>query len=421
MKKTIKKLLFIFEILVCILLILIGLIGIYVKDGNIYRNLISDYSFASDLKGITIIEFKPCEEENSTENLNIDNYNESLKIMKKRLNFLETDEYSLDLDKTTGNIVLKVEDEYITDIESLLPMVANVQIKKIDDTILDYSDYSSLEAMYVSLEEGYTTYIDMKLKNTGLEKINKLFEEKKLSDEENSEETTESETLTLYFDEEEITEFEYEDIKIIGKKTLRITTKENLTTDSEIQSEINTNTVVSKMASFGKMPVKYEISANEYINSNNTELKYIVYIFIIISIIISIIYIVKYKCKGVIGIFSFLTIISVFLILIRLTNISISLNSFAGIAGLILLNSIILKNIITISNQDKYKISDIIKKSYLKSIDYIFVAIIILVIFSFSKMTIINTTGLLMFWGVFAIILGNIVFTVPMIHLGSKE
>ena len=66
---------------------------------------------------------------------------------------------------------------------------------------------------------------------------------------------------------EQIKEVTYDDI-VLNNKTLRIITAKELTSDSEINSELNINTIVTKLATIGKMPVEYNVeiglfSANE--------------------------------------------------------------------------------------------------------------------------------------------------------------
>ena len=133
-----KKLKLALMILICVLIILIGFVGIYVKTTNKYSNKIPNYELASDLKGMTVLELevddstntiyydsngKKVEKSevtdenkeqytseevkvNSDENLTQGNYEKTLKILEERLKFLQVNQYNLDLDKKTGKIVL---------------------------------------------------------------------------------------------------------------------------------------------------------------------------------------------------------------------------------------------------------------------------------------------------------------------------
>ena len=51
----------------------------------------------------------------------------------------------------------------------------------------------------------------------------------------------------------------------------------------------------------------------------------------------------------------------------------------------------------------------------------IVIMLIVLVILAFSSMTVINTTGLLMFWGWIVTVFGNLIFTVPMLSIVTNK
>lgn len=447
--KTIKLILI---VLICICIILVGFFGIYVKQNNSYQNSLPKYALASDLKGSTTLEFEVNsgtekiyydkdgkkvdstaitdenkadyrEEEvaiNATENLTVDNYKKVVEIMKERLKFLQTDQYRLDLDEKTGKIILTFEDEYPSDIKSILPMEGKLELidSNSNEQILNDNDFLSSEASYASVDEGYTTYISLKLKASGIEKVNGLDKYRTTTNSETGETTTNK--FKIMFDNDQIAEVSYDDLVLTGK-TLRLTTNSKLTSNSSINSEMNTNSVVSKLATIGKMPVVYKLSAEEYVQSD--AVSYINYIIITISticVVIAVYFVIRYKLNGLLAVLAFAANCSLFLILIRLTKIPVSLNGFAGMVGLILLNTILVNNLLKeIQNKDK-SFTENIKQGYLNTIDVIIVALIIFVVFSFSAMTVISSMGLLVFWGWLIVVLGNLLLTVPLLWAANK-
>lgn len=451
MKNNRKTMKLILMILICIFIILVGFVGIYVKKDNSYKNKLPKYIFASDLKGSTTLEFevnnetekvyydkdgkkvdsntvtdenkndykeetKPINEE---ESLTTNNYKKVVEIMKKRLQFLKADQYRVDLDEKSGKIILTFEDEYPSDIKSILPMEGRLELidSNTNELILDYADFSSAEATYASVEEGYTTYINLKLKSSGIEKVNN-FDKYKTTTSENGETTVNK--LKIMFDADQIAEISYDDLLLTGKK-LRLTTNSKITSNSTINSEMNTNTVVSKLATMGKMPVVYKLTAEEYIQSNIINyINYIIIALVAICVVISIYFIIRYKLSGLLSTVSFAANSSLFLILIRLTKIPISLNGFAGIVILILLNTILLNNLLKNMKEKDNNFSENVKKAYLKTINILVVTLIIFVVFSFSSMTVISSMGLLVFWGWLAVVLGNLLLTVPMLWAVNK-
>ena len=457
--KSCKKLKLTLMILICVLIILIGIVGIYQKKGNSYKDVMPKYNLSSDLEGSTVLEFevdkgtntiyldKDGKEVDSSEvteknekdytkkevlvneeeSLNLDNYKKVVKIMKERLKFLRADQYRIDLDEKTGKIVLTYSDDYPEDIKSILPMEAKMELIDVntEEIILDYNDFVSAEATYAALDPmaetpSYAIYINLKLNDSGIEKINNIDKYKTTNNEESEEKET-TNSFKVMFDTDEIAEVSYDDILLVNNKILRICTDNNLTTDSAINSALNTNTIVSKLATMGRMPVIYNIEAEEYIKSNAVNyIDYIIIGMIAICAVISIYFVIKYKSKGILAVIAFVANISLFLILIRLTNIQISLNGLAGILGLIVLNTILVNNMLKAIKEEK-TFSENIKNAYLRTIDAFVAVLIIFAVFAFSSMAVINSMGLLVFWGWLVILLGNLMLTVPMLAIVDKK
>ena len=459
MKLKVKEILsLVFIILISLLIILVGFFGIYKKDANKYVNLIPDYKLSSDLKGSKVLELdisddvdtvyydkdgnkvdsseltdenedKYTKEEvdvNKEENLTIENYKKTLEIFKERLKFLQVDQYRIDLDEETGKMILTFEDDYPEDVESILPMEGRLELvdSNTSDVILDYASIKSAGTNYAQTENGYTVYLEIKLTDEGLNKINDI-DKYKTSVEKNddSEETTETTNkFKIEFDSDEIEEVSYNDYITIGN-TLRIILLENSTNTSTVNSKLNTATVVSKLATIGKTPVVYTVSAEEYQKAVlNTDILLGASIAIAVVILMIVIYIVfRFKSKGLLAAITMLANAALFTLLIRLTGITISLNTLAGIVALLIINIYLLLNILKeIENKDKSFGSNI-KEAYLKSIDVLAVSLIIFAVFAFNSMTVISSMGLLLFWGWLVVIIGNLLLTVPTLRIGGKE
>ena len=458
-----KKLSLILMVLICILLILIGFVGVYEKDINKYINKIPKYKLSSDLKGSTIFELTPdssnkttyydkdgkkvdetsvteenkndyTKEElpvNNEEVLNKENYESTLKILKERLKFLRVDQYSLDLDEKTGKIILTFEDDYPEDVKNILPMEGKLELEDSNssDIILDYSNIKSIQPNYAQNEDGYTVFVDIKLTDEGVAKINDIDKyknaEKKTDDTENNDETSSTETknkFKILFDKEQIEEIEYENLSV-NNNNLKIIIEENITTTSTINSKLNILTVVSELTKIGKTPVVYQLSAQEYVNSSIDAQKIYVGLAIaaIIMIVIFLYFIIKYKNNGVLAFIATFANVALFTLLIRYTNIEISLNSFAAIAGLIILDVYLILNILNEMKNSEKTFGQKLRTAYIKTIDLIIIALILFAVFSFSSMKVISAMGLLLFWGWFVIVVGNLLLTAPMLKIGGKE
>lgn len=453
MKTTKKRLKLALLILICIAIILVGFCGIYVKDKNKYSNKIPNYKLATDLKGTTVLELdvdtstnknyydsegkkvdssevtdenksnytEKEEKVNLDENLTKDNYEKTLNILKERLKFLKVDQYSLDLDTKTGKIVLNFADEYPDDVKSILPMEGKLELidSNTKDVLIENSSIKSLETTYASTDDGYTVYLNLKLSKEGIDKINGI-DGYKITTDDNGEVSTNK--FKVQFDTDEIAEVSYDNMELIGK-TLRVTLASNITSNSTFTSKMNTATVVSKLTTIGKTPLVYKITAEEYLKTNvDTKVVYGALIVTAVLLVATFItWIIKYKMNGLLAVIGTLTNISLMTIVIRYTNIEISLNSLSAIIGLFVVNTYLVSNILTHIKNEEKTFAENIQHAYLKSIDVLIISLLMFVVFAFSKMTVINSMGLLFFWGWLTIVLGNLLFTVPMLYVKSRE
>lgn len=451
---TNKKLKLLLIVLVCILVILIGFFGIYKRKGNAYKNLVPDFLLSSDLKGSTTLELEVdkstnkeyydkdgnkvdsstvtdenkdeyTEKEvpvNDEEQLNQENYEKVVKIIEKRLKFLSTDQYRIDLDKTSGKIIITFEDEYADDIKSIVPLEGSLELidETTEDVVLNYADFKSAEATYASLDEGYTIYLNLKLNDNGIEKIKNIdkYKNNKETTEEGKE-STESK-LKVMFDTDQVASVSYDNILLTGS-TLRITTGSNVTNTSTLQSQMNMNTVVAKLASIGKMPVVYKVSAEEFIASSQNiyYVVYGIYAFIAICVICAIIFILKYKINAIFMLLSFITNIAATILIIKLTKVSISINILPAITAFFILNIVLIKNILQ-NIKEENNISKAFKNGFLKTLDLFVITLIIFIVFAFTNMAVLNSLGLLLFWGWLNTIISNFIFALPMLYLTNN-
>lgn len=451
---TNKKLKLLLIVLVCILVILIGFFGIYKREGNAYKNLVPDFLLSSDLKGSTTLELEVdkstnkeyydkdgnkvdsstvtdenkdeyTEKEvpvNDEEQLNQENYEKVVKIIEKRLKFLSTDQYRIDLDKTSGKIIITFEDEYADDIKSIVPLEGSLELidETTEDVVLNYTDFKSAEATYASLDEGYTIYLNLKLNDNGIEKIKNIDKYKNTKETtEEGEESTESK-LKVMFDTDQVASVSYDNILLTGS-TLRITTGSNVTNTSTLQSQMNMNTVVAKLASIGKMPIVYKVSAEEFIASSQNiyYVVYGIYAFIAICVICAIIFILKYKINAIIMLLSFITNIAATILIIKLTKVSISINILPAITAFFILNIVLIKNILQ-NIKEENNISKAFKNGFLKTLDLFVITLIIFIVFAFTNMAVLNSLGLLLFWGWLNTIISNFIFALPMLYLTNN-
>lgn len=443
--KTKKRLKLALIILICIAIMLVGFVGIYTKQLNKYANKLPSFSMAPDLKGETILELEvddsketkyydkngkevdssevtdenkknyTSKEEavNSKDSLTEENYEKCVKIFEDRLKFLQADEYHIDLDSKTGQVVVTVSDDYIEDIENILPMVGKLELvdSKTKDVILDYTNVKKVEATYATDEDGaYMVYLNLKLTDEGVNKVNQLDSYKTTTDD-NGEVTTND--FTIQFDKETVGTVSYDDTVLTGKN-YRVTMGKKITSSSTMNSTMNMATVVSRLTNIGKTPVVYSVSAEEYINESSLMNTFMILFAIAaaIAVLIALYFIIKYKMNGLLATVGMVTNIAILMAAIRLTHVTISYNSFAAILGFLIMNTYWTSTLLHgIKNNPDKTVWDSVKQAYLKTIDVAVVALIVFVVFAFGGMSSVSTMGLLFFWGWTIVLLGNLLFT----------
>ena len=442
-------------ILICGVIMLIGFVGIYTKQQNKYVNKIPVYQLSADLKGEDTIELEvddtvntkyydkdgkevdastvtdknkknyteKKEAVNAEENLTEENYKKCVDIFDKRLKFIKADEYRLDLDKKTGKVVLTFSDDYAEDIENILPMEGKLELvdTKTEDVILDYTGIKSVLPSYAADEDGKDeVYLDFVLNKEGMDKINSLDAYKKSTDDKGEETTNQ---FTVQFDGETIGEVSYDDTVVNGKH-FRVTLAKEITSTTTLNTQMNTATVVAKLANIGKMPVVYTVAAEEYVKATNASDHFYMMLAVVaaIAVLIALYVIVKYRVDGLLGVIGMATNIALIMIITRTTNITLSYNSLAAMVGLLMMNTYLVTQLLSNIKKNKEKsVWENVKLAYLKSIDVAFVTVLLFTVFAFGGSTVIGTMGLFFFWGWTIVMLGNLLFTSTLLAIRNGK
>lgn len=160
----------------------------------------------------------------------------------------------------------------------------------------------------------------------------------------------------------------------------------------------------------GNLPIVYEADENHYVLSDiNKDMLFIPAIVIMSLLVIGIIIlIVKYKVKGLLGAISIIGYIAAFLIIVRLTNVVITLEGVAGIITSIILEYI---SIMYALNKMKENTDLTCNQCFTKFLPILVPIAISTVILCFVKWLPIYSFGMTMFWGIILVIVYNHVVT----------
>lgn len=475
--------------LLIILITMIAFFGIYVQVQNRMEDKVKDYSYAMDLDGSRTIRLKVSDQNktiikdadgnevedsenltdeeitekgytkeeipyNSEEVKTIENYKNSKKILEKRFNELNIDNYIIKLDEQTGDMLVEITENSNTDrIVSNLATTGKFEIidTQTKEVLMDNSDIKLANVMYGSNSSSATSstttvYLNIEFTKDGAKKLEEISnnyvqtEESNTTSEnttaedtdatDNTEESTTEEnnekTITMKIDDEEIMTTSFDEPLRTGKLQLSIG---NGTTDIDTLNDyINQASNMAVVLDSGNMPVKYEIDTNEYIKSDITQndLQIVEYILIGIVVIALIVLIIRYGTLGVLGTISYIGFTSILLVVIRYANVVLSIEGIFGIAIVLILNYIFVNKFLSKLKESKKDLSrqEVIKankETYKEFFIKIIPIIIMIVTFCFVQWVPISSFGMVMIWGIALIAAYNVIITNNLLKLKAKN
>lgn len=439
--KNIMRIIKILTIILLIILVsMIGFFGIYKQNRSQMSNVVKDYSYSMAINGARTIKLK-LSDETSEEAKTEENYNKAKTIVEKRLKSLEVEEYNISLNTKTGEMTIEIPEDSKTDtVVSNLNTVGKFEIidSETKEVLLDNRDIKSSDVLYSSSTSGTTVYLEIAFNKEGknkLEEISKIYvpteennttSENTIVEDTNTTELTDTneiinnatentssteKKITMKIDDEEIMTTSFDEQITTGKIQLSVG---SATTDTKtLQDYISQAQNMATVLDSGNLPIKYEIEKNQYILSDisEQELMYIVIAIAIVATLGIIILIVKYKAKGLLAGFSYIGLAALYLLLIRYTNIVISIESIFGIAIILILNYIFTVMILNNIEKGENVVNKSILETYIKFFGRIVPICVIAIAFCFVKWIPISSFAMVSFWGLIIIAVYNSVIT----------
>lgn len=459
MKKGSKTLKILLIALIIILISIISFIGIYNKGNN---NLIPEYLLGRNIQGSIVIKYTPSElesnkeesnqesenseevententeeskEENVEESSNIkeettediaedtnsslteENFIKSKKIIQKRLDDLGLNDYEIRLNNTTGEIyVIMSDDDKIDSAIEVLSYEGKFEIRdaETDEVLLNNDDISDVKVGYGSpsgSSSDLSAYITINFNKQGANKLLDISNQYVvITDEEGN--TTEKK-VSLKIEDQEIVNTYFSEPLTGGK--LQLSLGSSTSDTSELKKYLDQGSRVAVVLSNGKLPLKYTSNEQEYVKSDITldNIMLVIYILMDLATLDILYIIVKYKKNGVLSAMAYIASIAIVLLVVRYTNTPIAIESTVSLLLLILFNHYIYTKILNKIKKDtkSEEVKAVFKEVYKSCIDLLIVLLIISVVFVYVELTAINSMGMLLFWGIIAIIVSNYVF-----------
>lgn len=409
---------------------------------------------------------------NSQDSLTVENYEKSKKIIEERLKALGVGEYEISVDNVSGDILVQIPENDATDnLVSNMNTVGKFEIVDADtqEVLMDNGDIKLVNVMYgssSSTSSGTTVYLNIEFNKEGKEKLDNI--SRTYVETENTTNTTSENMTTETGDTTNTTEGEAVDNtsaenttnETATNETTENTTKEiimkiddqeimttsfdepiengrlqlsmgNATTDAKtLQDNITQATTTASVLDSGNLPIQYDIKTenNKYILSDvtNTKIEYIALAVGIVLIIGFVIFIIRYKVNGFLSAIAFVGFISLYLLAIRYTNVSVSIQGIVGIIVTIVLNYIFINKILSkIKKSEDSKNLENVKEGIRESYKEFFIRLVPICIsviaFCFASWTTISSFGMVMFWGVALIAVYNYFITATMLKLKAQK
>lgn len=410
--KKVKKLTIILTIL---LLCLISFIGIYVQKQNMMVNIVKDYDLGMNLKGYREVRMTVAEKQEVTS----EKVEQVKNLLEKRLNQLGAQDYLIKVDYTTGTIVLELEESSTTDrIVGDIYAVGEVKMVDSEDTskvLMTSDNIKQVSVKYSTTESGTGIYLDLEFTEEGSKIIEDLStnayktieteeteEEKMKENADTDKEKVKQPQLALMIDDTELVASSFDFPITTGRLQLSLN---SATTDTDkIQDAVNSGMAISAIVNNGPLPIKYELSANQFVYSEITDqVKMVFAIMISALILISlVILIIKYKMPAFLAGISYIGFIAIYLLVLRYGNVVISLEGVAGILVILIINYLLTQKLLTNSS-----ILEAFKEMGIQLIP----VIAVIVAFSFIRWTNIASFGMTMFWGLLLTVIYHFVVT----------
>ena len=457
-----KKVKIITIILAIVLVSLVAFGGVYIQTQNRMEDKVKEYSLGRELNGERVVEIKVTDGSTegktkpSDEELTVENYETVKKTVENRLKDLGAQDYTISLDKENGTIRVELPENSNTDTYVYyLTASGKVEMKEKDteNVLLNDSMIKKAQYTYTSNADGaYQVYLELILTKDGQAKLDEVKNDyavlaTEVSEAESKNNTTSDNTTTESSTDEDNTTTntttegtetqKSEETKKIASLTIAGTSydiekyeKNKITVKIGSQTS-NTTTVnnsiakaaeLSMLINAGKYPIDYEVDVNRYVESDIEQQQLIYFIagVAVILVIIFIIATIKYKGKGLLASISFIGFIALTSLLLRYTNVIISIEGIGAILLTIIINLKLNQMILS-----KTKVMDVVNEAVKATYKNLFLKLvpvmIITVVFCFSGWTNLSSFGMIMFWGLALLALYNVIVTKTLLKLNENK
>ena len=453
-----KKLNVLLVILVVILLSIASFVGVFTSQKSDMKDAVPSYILSADLVGYRQVALQIKEEteetEKTTENSEEEkkeekkeltaeekaaNYRANADVVRSRFKSLKVENFTVSVDEVTGKMEITVPEDDRTDI--ILADVCQVGKFKITDKdtgeeLMNNDDIASVVIGNTSYSGGLTTYMSINFNAKGRGKFTDITAKYQnvlvpagtpvntaANTTENTAENAATNTTSvstestyvdkqviIYLDDTELLTTDFDTVVSNGQLPL------TLGDLSDDQDQYNSAKNLAAIMENKPMNDQYTVTGNTYIAApvENNIVKVLIYVEIAIALFIALILIVKFGYKGILASVINVGFVAILLLVIRLTNVKLSLDGIMAIEAGYILQAIysfmicgLLKNKDLSTKELKEGATKILKQFVL-----IVIPILILsVVCCLAEWAAIFSVGMIVFWSIVIALVYNFIIT----------
>lgn len=342
-------------------------------------------------------------EEQKDENVQTDKqkeYKDSKNIIEKRLAAMNSEEYDIRLNESTGNLVIEVPSDLDASYLSEIVSKGNAQIlnQSTNETIIETNGFKNASARIDSTS--YTkpvVLLSIKFTNDAKKTFKNV--NTKYTDSEGKEsEATFAFTLngeTLYSDTAE----SFANTAKNGSLELVLGQEDD---EENLEDDYQSALALVSIINNGEISTDYQLDSVKIVSSN-INIKTIIIIVAIIGLIMLVYAIYKVKKKGILPVLSLIGLVATILLVLRYTNVKITLFTILGLAVIVLSNYILILK--TLSNDKTFK------QNFIEMLNILVPCLIVAVVFCCSPYLQLSTMGMTIFWGIIVMFIYNAIIT----------
>lgn len=342
-------------------------------------------------------------EEQKNENIQNDEqkeYKNSKNIIEKRLAAMNSEEYDIRLNERTGNLVIEVPSDMDASYLSEIVSKGKAQIlnQSTNETIIETNGFKNASTRIDSTSYAKpVVLLSIKFTNDAKKTFKNV--NTKYTDSEGKEsEATFAFTLngeTLYSDTAE----SFANTAKNGSLELVLGQEDD---EENLEADYQSALALVSIINSGEISTDYKLESVKIVSSN-INIKTIIIIAAIIGLIMLIYAIYKVKKKGILPVLSLIGLVATILLVLRYTNVKITLFTILGLAVIVLSNYILILK--TLSNDKTFK------QNFIEMLNILVPCLIVAVVFCCSPYLQLATMGMTIFWGIIVMFIYNAIIT----------